>query len=230
MKSAAADAAPSAASTARSSAVGVGLDAAVQRRRREARRRRDAARDRRDGRSRARSMTRQACRAVSGTHACRARDERQHHRVLAAVAELRAGAAVGHDLLRQPDVRHDREAQLDEVCRRVRERAQRLEAGDRGARARARRTSRRPTPQDCARRRLTTSERTSATVRLSGASSAQPTTRSPLRPRRRSDARATAISSRSRGRRWPSARCSSISAMNRVRRRPPWRRAASMAG
>ena len=38
-------------------------------------------------------------------------------------AELRAGAAVGLDLLRQPGVRHDREPQLDEIARRVGERA-----------------------------------------------------------------------------------------------------------
>ena len=58
----------------------------------------------------------------------RAGIERQHHRVLAALPEQRALHAVGEDLLGQPEVRHDREAHLDEVARRVRERAELVEA------------------------------------------------------------------------------------------------------
>src|SRR5687767_11466511 len=53
------------------------------------------------------------------------------HRVLAAAPEVRTGVAIGHDLLRQPDVRHHRKAKLHEIGRRVREGAQLLEAGNR---------------------------------------------------------------------------------------------------
>ncbi len=53
--------------------------------------------------------------------------QRQHHRVLLAAAEQRAAQAVGRDLLRQPQVRHDREALADEEPRVVREGAERVE-------------------------------------------------------------------------------------------------------
>ena len=54
--------------------------------------------------------------------------ERHDHRVLAARAEERALDAVGRELLEQPGVRNDRESHLDEIRRRVRERAQLFEA------------------------------------------------------------------------------------------------------
>src|SRR5262249_45772240 len=54
--------------------------------------------------------------------------ERDDHRVLPALPELRALHAVCEDLLGQPQMRDDREAHVDEVARRVRERAQLLEA------------------------------------------------------------------------------------------------------
>ena len=50
--------------------------------------------------------------------------ELEHDRVLAAVAEQRAGDAVVRDLFGHPGVRHDREAAADEERRVVRERAQ----------------------------------------------------------------------------------------------------------
>ena len=59
--------------------------------------------------------------------------ERAHDRVLPAVAELAAGVAVGHDLLGQPRMRHDGEPEVDEVAGRVRERAELVESGGRGA-------------------------------------------------------------------------------------------------
>src|SRR5262245_28444870 len=46
------------------------------------------------------------------------------HRVLAARAELRADDAIGEDLFRHPQVRHDRKAHVDEVAGHVGERAQ----------------------------------------------------------------------------------------------------------
>src|SRR5439155_23285863 len=54
--------------------------------------------------------------------------EGNDHRVLAAPAELWTLEAVGEHLLEQPCVRHDREAHLDEVAGRMRERAELLEA------------------------------------------------------------------------------------------------------
>src|SRR5688572_21803842 len=50
--------------------------------------------------------------------------ERQHHRVLAAPAELRAGPAIGVDFLGQPDMRNDGETELHEIGRYVGERTE----------------------------------------------------------------------------------------------------------
>src|SRR5262245_18502388 len=55
-------------------------------------------------------------------------DQGKHHRVLAALPEERARSAVGSDLLRQPFVWNERETMPDKVGRRVRERADPLEA------------------------------------------------------------------------------------------------------
>src|SRR6218665_2596100 len=63
-----------------------------------------------------------------GGHAADLRaSQRQRHRVLTARAELRATDAVGGDLLGQPRVRDDGEAEADEVRRLVREGAERAE-------------------------------------------------------------------------------------------------------
>src|SRR5688500_18209847 len=59
------------------------------------------------------------------------RPQRLHDGVLAALPEMRAGVAGLLDLFRQPDVRDDREAELNEVRRRVRKRAQLVETGPR---------------------------------------------------------------------------------------------------
>jgi hypothetical protein len=62
-------------------------------------------------------------------HAAVARPiERPHDGVLSALPELAAGVAVGHDLLGQPGVRNDREAEMDEVAGRMGEGAQLVEA------------------------------------------------------------------------------------------------------
>src|SRR5881394_1555011 len=54
--------------------------------------------------------------------------QRAHDGVLPAAAELAARVAVGDDLLRDPLVRDDRKPEVNEIRRRVRERAQLLEA------------------------------------------------------------------------------------------------------
>src|SRR5687767_9054196 len=59
--------------------------------------------------------------------------ERQHHRVLAAPAELRAGPAIGVDFLGQPDMRNDGETELHEIGRYVGERTELVETGCRRA-------------------------------------------------------------------------------------------------
>ncbi len=100
--------------------------------------------------------------------------------VLAALPELRARVAVGHDLLRQPDVRHDREAQVHEVGGRVREGAQLLEAGGRRPRAAARRRA-------CGRRRRCARRgprRASALPPPSGSAAPARRRRRPCRPAR----------------------------------------------
>ena len=147
--------------------------------------------------------------ADRGRAARRAGIERQHHRVLAAPLKVRALHAVGEDLLGQPQVRHDREAHLDEIAGHVGERAQLLEA-----------FAARPLPQ------LVDEHRADAAVPrglvhgqrshfrhlgLSGASSAQPTI---VRPRTATTKRsAWAVSSaRVRGSRCPSSRFAVISA------------------
>src|SRR5262245_18700913 len=56
--------------------------------------------------------------------------ERANHRVLPAAPELAARVAVGDDLLREPRVRHDREPEVDEVRRRMREGAELVEPGN----------------------------------------------------------------------------------------------------
>ena len=63
------------------------------------------------------------------------RAERQHHGVLRALAEQRAPDAIGGDLLRQPEVRDDREALPDKEPRIVRERAEHFEPRGDGAAA-----------------------------------------------------------------------------------------------
>src|SRR5437762_8346330 len=63
-------------------------------------------------------------------HAAVARPfERPHDGVLSALPEPAAGVAVGHDLLGQPGVRNDGEAEMDEVAGRMGESAQLVEAG-----------------------------------------------------------------------------------------------------
>ena len=64
--------------------------------------------------------------------------QRQRDGILAAAAEQRARRAVVRDLLRHPDVRHDREAQPHEVRRLVGERAERREPARGAASTRAR--------------------------------------------------------------------------------------------
>ena len=54
--------------------------------------------------------------------------ETEHDRVLAALAKLRAGTTIGLDFLRQPGVRNQREPELDEIRRGMRERAELVEA------------------------------------------------------------------------------------------------------
>src|SRR6186997_2121967 len=57
----------------------------------------------------------------------------RHHRVLPALPEQGAGAAVRCDLFRQPRMRHDREAHVREVRRLMREDTQIVVAVARGA-------------------------------------------------------------------------------------------------
>src|SRR5919204_3090912 len=59
--------------------------------------------------------------------------QRTDDRVLSAAPELSACMAVDDDLLRQPGVWHEREAEVDEVTRRMRERAKLLETRSRRA-------------------------------------------------------------------------------------------------
>ena len=66
----------------------------------------------------------------------------------AAAPEQRTRQAVGGDLLRQPQVRHDREVLAHEEPRVVRERAERLEPRGLGARPAARRPSSPPGRRD----------------------------------------------------------------------------------
>ena len=139
------------------------------------------------------------------------------HRVLAAAPEVRAGVAVGHDLLWQPDVRHDREPEVHEVGRRVGEGAQLLEA----CHGRAAHQLVDELPARAPRLRaswLTTSERTSLDVaaerRQLGAGDDHG------RPGSTTTKRCawTAISPSSRGSRWPFGEMLDDQRMNRAAR------------
>jgi len=92
------------------------------------------------------------------------------HRVLTALPELRTLHAVGIDFFRQPEVRHDREAHVNEIAGHV-VNAHSFSKPSRRARRRSSSTIITPTRLPRA-DPSTASERTSATCGLSGASSA----------------------------------------------------------
>ena len=108
--------------------VAVGLDAGADAGGAEPARRRDAARNGRDRAAHYESVAERRCRQTVAPLRVERRIERNDHRVLAALPEVRALHAVGEHLLGQPEMRHDREPHVDEVRGRVGERAQLLEA------------------------------------------------------------------------------------------------------
>ena len=95
----------------------------------------------------------------------------------AAAAEQRTTATIGGDLLGHRGVRHAPEAEAGEVGRSMREGAQLFKPE--GSRPAAQFVDQQPAQTLAAQLRRTTNDRTSATLELSGASSAQPT----IRPR-----------------------------------------------